>query len=99
MDEKEIHIQVEFTGIAKSIVGQGVIDLHLPGGTTFHDVVEKLSADYPDLVNVLIDPDKRKFLSSNLFIINDQMTAPVFEMEKHPQDGDRLTLISVMTGG
>jgi hypothetical protein len=58
-----------------------------------------LAADYPDLVNILIDSDRRKFLSSNLFIINDEMTSPVFEMEKHPNDGDRLTLVSVMTGG
>jgi hypothetical protein len=99
MNKKETHIQIELTGIAKSIAGQGIITMTLPASASYHDVVEKLAADYPDLVNILIDSDRRKFLSSNLFIINDEMTSPVFEMEKHPNDGDRLTLVSVMTGG
>jgi sulfur carrier protein ThiS len=66
---------------------------------TYHDVVEKLAEMHPDLVNILIAPDKKTFLSSNLFIINDEMNDPVFFMEQHPNDGDRLTLVSVMTGG
>jgi hypothetical protein len=97
--KKNIKIQIELTGIAKSIAEKGIIDLKIPANSTYHDIVERLASEYPDLVNILIDPDKKKFLSSNLFIINDEMTSPVFEMEKHPKDGDRLTLISVMTGG
>jgi len=99
MNRKKTNIQIEFTGIAKKIAGKNVINLSIPATDTYHDVVEKLAIEYPELVNILIDPDQRNFLSSNLFIINDEMTSPVFEMEKHPVDGDRLTLVSVMTGG
>ncbi len=97
--KKNIKIQIELTGIAKSIAAQGLIELRIPANSTYHDIVERLASDYPDLVNILIDPDRKNFLSSNLFIINNEMTSPVFEMEKHPNDGDRLTLVSIMTGG
>jgi len=96
---EQIKIQIELTGIARSIAGKGIIDFIIPSNFTYHDVVKRLASEHPGLVNIIIDPDQKKFLSSNLFIINDEMTSPVFEMEKHPQDGDRLTLISVMTGG
>lgn len=97
--KRNIKIQIELTGIAKSIANQGLIDLRIPADSTYHDIVERLALDYPDLVNILIDPDRKKFLSSNLFIINGEMTSPVFEMEKQPSDGESLTLVSVMTGG
>lgn len=90
---------VELTGIAKDIAGQKEIQLEIALDETYHDVVSRLADLYPNLVNILIAPDKKNFLSSNLFIINDEMTEPVFMMDQHPTDGDRLTLLSVMTGG
>jgi len=97
--KENIKIQIELTGIAKSIADKGIIDLIISANSTYYDIVERLATDYPNLVNILIGPDRKNFLSSNLFIINGEMTSPVFEMEKHPRDGDRLTLVSVMTGG
>jgi len=94
-----VHLTVEFTGIAKDIAGQKEIDVEIASDETYHDVVSRLAELYPYLVNILIAPDKKNFLSSNLFIINDEMTEPVFIMDKNPHDGDRLTLLSVMTGG
>ena len=90
---------VNVTAIFVDIVGSSEIDLDFTRKNTYHDVVEKLAELYPELVNILIAPDKKTFLSSNLFIINDEMNDPVFFMEQHPKDGDRLTLVSVMTGG
>jgi molybdopterin converting factor small subunit len=98
-NENVVHLTVEFTGIAKDIAGQKEIQIEMAFEDTYHDVVSRLAELYPDLVNILIAPDKKTFLSSNLFIINDEMNDPVFFMEKHPRNGDRLTLLSVMTGG
>jgi molybdopterin converting factor small subunit len=97
--DKLIRLIVEFTGIAKDIAGQKEIQMEMGLDETYHDVVSKLAELYPNLVNILIAPDKKNFLSSNLFIINDEMTDPVFIMDQRPKDGDRLTLLSVMTGG
>jgi molybdopterin converting factor small subunit len=96
---REITITIEFTGVAKHIAGQGSIQLSFPSGSTYRDVVRKLAELYPDMVNIIIDPNEQIFLSSNLFIINDEMTTPVFIMENQPKDGDKLTLLAVMTGG
>jgi molybdopterin converting factor small subunit len=98
-NNKVIHLMVELTGIAKDIAGQKEIQLEIALDETYHDVVSRLADLYPNLVNILIAPDKKNFLSSNLFIINDEMTEPVFMMDQQPKDGDRLTLLSVMTGG
>ena len=98
-NDNVVHLTVEFTGIAKDIAGQKEIQIEMASKDTYHDVVSRLAALYPNLVNILIAPDKKNFLSSNLFIINDEMTEPVFIMDKNPRDGDRLTLLSVMTGG
>jgi molybdopterin converting factor small subunit len=94
-----IKLTIELTGVAKDIVGSPEIQLEFSQKDTYHDVVEKLAELYPALVNILIAPDKKTFLSSNLFIINDEMNDPVFFMDQYPKDGDRLTLVSVMTGG
>jgi molybdopterin converting factor small subunit len=99
MKDNVITLTIELTGIAKDIAGQSEIQMNLASHQTYHDVVENLAELYPNLVNILIAPDKKSFLSSNLFIINDEMNDPVFYMEKNPKDGDRLTLLSVMTGG
>lgn len=97
--ENKIHLIIELTGIARDIAGKAELEMILSPQDTYHDVVEKLAELYPNLVNILIASDKKNFLSSNLFVINDEMNDPVFLMEKHPRDGDRLTLLSVMTGG
>jgi molybdopterin converting factor small subunit len=94
-----VNITIELTGVAKDIAGKSDIQMSLSSQDTYHDVVESLATQYPSLVNILIAPDKKNFLSSNLFIINDEMNDPVFFMDQHPKDGDRLTLVSVMTGG
>jgi pheromone shutdown protein TraB len=99
MKENTIFVTIELTGIAKSIAGHSQVKLEISASATYHDVVFELARLYPDLVNILIDADRRNFLSSNLFIINDEMTDPVFLMEQHPRNGDKLTLLSVMTGG
>ncbi len=97
--KNEIGLTIELTGIASSIAGAREIELSVPMTATYNDVVEQLADLYPQLVGILIEDDRRNFLSSNLFIINDQMTLPVFEMGQKPQDGDKLSLLSVMTGG
>jgi molybdopterin converting factor small subunit len=96
---RDITITIEFTGVAKRIAGENSIQLSLPSGSTYRDVVRKLAELYPEMVNIIIDPGEQIFLSSNIFIINDEMTSPVFIMENQPEDGDKLTLLAVMTGG
>lgn len=92
-------ITIEFTNLARLIAGEPEIDLQISPEETYADIVNRLGEMYPDLVGILIDPDGRTFLSSNMFIINNEMGDPVMVLEEHPKPGDRLTLVSVATGG
>lgn len=92
-------ITIEFTNLARLIAGEPDISMQISQVETYGDIVERLGKMYPDLVGILINPDGRTFLSSNMFIINNEMSDPVMVMDKHPRSGDRLTLVSVATGG
>lgn len=92
-------ITVEFTNLARLIAGEPEIEMEVSPAETYGDIVERLGKMYPDLVGILIDPDGRTFLSSNMFIINNEMGDPVMVLDEHPKPGDRLTLVAVATGG
>lgn len=92
-------ITVEFTNLARVVAGVPQVHLEIAAEETYSDVVQRLGEMYPDLVGVLIDCDGRTFLSSNMFIINNEMSDPVMVLEDHPHPGDRLTLVAVATGG
>jgi hypothetical protein len=94
-----IHITVEFTGVAQLLAGESDIKLMLRPEMTYADIISILAGRYPDMVGVLIDSSARALLSSNLFIINNEMAEPAFFMNAVPHDGDRITLLSVATGG
>ena len=93
------NVTVEFTGVAQLLAGESDIKLTLSPEMTYADIISILAQRYPDMVGVLIDPSGRALLSSNLFIINNEMAEPAFFMDAVPHDGDRITLLSVATGG
>ncbi len=99
MTEKNIQLTIEFTGVAKQFTGVPSVDFVFPSNVNYTDVVRALGKRYPELIGLLIDQDGETFLSSNMFIINNEMALPVMVMDEHPNDGDRLVLVSVMTGG
>lgn len=99
MKSEMLQLTIEFTGLAKQIVGRREIELEVPAGTTYAGVVERLGIAYPGLIGSLIDADGKTFLSSNMFIINGDMALPAMVMEETPRAGDRLVLVSVITGG
>lgn len=92
-------VTIEFSGIASSLAGMGELTLEIPEGTTYREIVRELAVRYPDMVNILIDPDGENFLSSVMFIIDGDLANPVMLIEKTPHDGERIHLMSVITGG
>lgn len=92
-------ITVEFTNLARVVTGVSDLEMKIIPADTYSDIVQRLGEKYPDLVGVLIDRNGNTFLSSNLFIINNEMSDPVMVMDEHPRPGDRLTLVAVATGG
>ena len=94
-----MEISVEFTGVARNIVRQKTIQLSLEETSTYQDIIRLLARRYPALVGILIDADGETFLSSNMFIINGNMTTPAMVIQEKPHDGDHLILMSLITGG
>ena len=96
---KMINITVEFTGVGKQIVGAKQTGLSLQDGTTYREIIQVLARTYPGMVGMLIATEGASFLSSTMFSVNgERMILPGMDNEC-PQDGDRLILVSVITGG
>lgn len=92
-------ITIEFTGITKAITQADEIDFNVPDGTTYRDLVKLLAEEFPGMVGLIIDPDRENFLSSNMFVVNGDLEFPAMIMDICPADGERIALMSVITGG
>ncbi len=92
-------ITIEFTGITKSITQAGTVDFEVPQGFKYRDLVKMLADKYPAMVGLIIAPDRESFLSSNMFVIDGDLANPAMIMEKTPREGERMALMSVITGG
>lgn len=92
-------IYVEFSGLAKEITKKQEIDLTLSEKATYHDIVRTLGKQFPGLIGILIAEDGETFLSSNMFVIDGDLANPAMILESSPKDGERLHLMSVITGG
>ncbi len=94
-----MYITVEFTGMARDAVGQKEISLDLDDQTTYQEIIQLLGEKYPQLIGLLINEDRQSLMSGNLFIINGDLATPAMILQESPRDGDRLILMSLVTGG
>lgn len=94
-----IPLTIEFTNLARQIAGVKEIQRGFPAGSTYADVIEWLASSYPDMVGILIQENQRAFTNSTMFIINNEMELPAMILEEVPQAGNRLTIVSIPTGG
>lgn len=92
-------ITIEFTGITKSIANASTVEFTVPQGFTYRDLVKMLAVKYPALIGLIIDPDGKNFLSSNMFVINGDLEFPAMILDHSPSDGEHISLMSVITGG
>ena len=94
-----ISVTVEFNGLAKVIVEKQEVTFSFKEGTTYGDIVRQLADLFPGLVGILIAEDGETFLSSNMFVIDGDLANPAMIMDECPADGERIHLMSVITGG
>jgi hypothetical protein len=98
-EEGTLHLTVELTGLGRSIAGERATELTLPLGTDFHGVIRCLAGLYPGLVGVVIAPGGEELLNANIISRNGEDLIMPDRLDGCPQDGDRLTLISIIVGG
>jgi len=94
-----VKITIEFTGITKSITQAAAIEFVVEQGFTYRDLVKMLAAKYPAMLGLIIDPDCKNFLSSNMFVINGNLEFPAMILDQSPSEGEHISLMSVITGG
>jgi hypothetical protein len=94
-----MRISVKLFGLARSLVKEPVIDLQIPDGGTYTDVVAALAEAHPELINLVIDPDGRTLLSANMFSLDGEQVIQPDQMEEHPAEGEQLLLMSIIVGG
>lgn len=92
-------INIEFTGVAQMLVDHRMIDLEISPGTSYRSIVRILGEKYPSLIGLIIDQDGETLLSSNMFVIDGNMATPAMTMNEVPEEGCRLILMSLITGG
>ncbi len=92
-------ITIEFTNLARVIAGEKEIQRAFPQASTYADIIAWLADTYPDMVGILIQENRRAFTNSTMFIINNEMSLPAFILEQTPKEGERLTIVSIPTGG
>jgi hypothetical protein len=92
-------VTVEFTGLARSVVGRKTTTLNLEEDCTYQEIIRELWHSHPELIGLLIDRDGDTFLSGNMFIIDGNLETPAFVMDEKPRDQEHLIIMSLVTGG
>lgn len=92
-------VEIEFTGVARSLAGQKKILLALDDQASYREIVQELARRYPEFVGVLIAPDQQAFLSASLFNRVDGNPIMPDAMDALPPDGEQLVILYFIVGG
>lgn len=94
-----MEIQVEFTGLPREIVGSKQIGLEVKEGATYSDLVEELANQFPALIDILIEPNRRCLLNANFFSRGTEDVVFPSQMDENVKPEEKLFLISIIVGG
>lgn len=92
-------VTIELNGMPRDLTGSELVELEIPDGASYRDVVGSLGRRHPLLIGILIAPQGDEFLSSNMFVRDGDMAQPAMLMDEQPRDGEHLAIISPITGG
>lgn len=95
----KMNIMVEFVGPSRILSGTRRIPLNLDKNTSFREIVNILSAKYPGMIGHIINPEDNTLYASNMFNVNGKHMIRPDEMDKSPNEGDRLILMALLAGG
>jgi hypothetical protein len=92
-------IEIEFTGAAREIAGRKKGILEIAKNATYRDIVSFLAGEYPQLLGTVIAEDRRSLLSASFFSRDGEEPIMPADMDKIPQDGERLVILYFIVGG
>ena len=92
-------IEIEFTGAAKAITGRKNGIIEISEIASYRDMVAFLAGEFPQLLGSVIADDRRSLLSASFFSRNGDEPIMPDDMDKIPQDGERLVILYYIVGG
>ncbi len=94
-----MQIKVEFSSISRVLTGQKETTLDLRKDANVTDVVRALGKACPQLLGEVIEKDGEALMPTNLFSVNGGKIINESDTKYQPVEGDRLILLSLLSGG
>jgi molybdopterin converting factor small subunit len=94
-----MQIQVEFSSISRVLTGRREMTLDLQKGANIGDVVNALGKACPQLLGEIIEKDGKSLIPTNIFSVNGEKIIHESDLQYQPDEGDRLILLSLLSGG
>lgn len=92
-------VKVEFSSISRMLTGEKELILQLEKGADVRNVVQALGKRYPQLLGQIIEKDGQSLIPTNLFSVNGEKIIHESDLRFQPEEGDRLILLSLLSGG
>jgi molybdopterin converting factor small subunit len=95
-------VTLELTGPLERLIGQGVVDLPLSDSGRLGEILAALVDRYPDAQGQLAVADELRLAEGPLpagFLVIRDAVAVAARLETPVNPGDRLTLLSLISGG
>ena len=94
-----MQIKVEFSSISRVLTGDKEMTLDLHKSANISDVVNALGKAYPQLLGEVIEKDGKSMIPTNIFSVNGKKIIHESDMQFQPDEGDRLILLYLLSGG
>lgn len=94
-----IQVFIEFSAVSRVLTGQSEFSLNLKKGASIADLIEALGKKFPELLGQIIEKDGKGLIPTNVFSVNGQKIIHENDTEFRPNDGDKLILLSLLSGG
>jgi len=94
-----IQVFVEFSAISRVLTGRSEFPLNLKKGASIADLIATLGKEFPQLLGQIIEKDGKALIPTNVFSVNGQKIIHESDTAFQPNDGDKLILLSLLSGG
>jgi molybdopterin converting factor small subunit len=94
-----IQVFVEFSAISRVLTGKSEFSLTLKNGASISDVVSEIGKKFPILLGKIIEKDGKALIPTNVFSVNGQKIIHETDTAYQPDNGDKLILLSLLSGG
>jgi molybdopterin converting factor small subunit len=94
-----IQVLVEFSAISRVLTGKSEFSLTLKKGASISDVVSEIGKKFPPLLGQIIEKDGKALIPTNVFSVNGQKIIHETDTDYQPNNGDKLILLSLLSGG